>query len=208
MMHGFSPRSIAAELLLSPTSTSLKGSRGATLLQLEEVGDHAGLAEVWWVLARGVAAVRCHFEEQAHAAEQALAHSRVAGKEPPHLFGLHAAVTDGPRAAEDALRAIDAAMPGNTFHALQLNRARLLAMLGRFDEAWPVVLDADARMRELTDLDSGYCLAEIARLEGNHEGDPLPQCHMCSTRTARRARSTSDHGARSRTAALRGRPLR
>lgn len=156
-------------VVTEPDVDQLEGLARATVLQLEEVGDHAGLAEVWWVLARGVAAVRCHFEEQAHAAEQALAHSRVAGKEPPHLFGLHAAVTDGPRPAEDALRAIDAAMPGNTFHALQLNRARLLAMLGRFDEAWPVVLDADARMRELTDLDSGYGLAEIARLEGNDE---------------------------------------
>jgi tetratricopeptide (TPR) repeat protein len=50
-----------------------------------------------------------------------------------------------------------------------MGRAWLLAMLGRFDEAWPSALAASERLRELTGDDGDeHVLAEIARLAGDH----------------------------------------
>jgi tetratricopeptide (TPR) repeat protein len=52
-----------------------------------------------------------------------------------------------------------------------LFRSHLLAMLGRFEDAWPSAREASARLRELTGgADGGdYVLAEIASLAGDHD---------------------------------------
>ena len=51
-----------------------------------------------------------------------------------------------------------------------LRRAQLLAMLGRFDEAWAVALPTAERMRELNGDDTGdFALGEIAICAGDHE---------------------------------------
>jgi tetratricopeptide (TPR) repeat protein len=53
---------------------------------------------------------------------------------------------------------------------MQLSRAALLAMLGRFQEALPLAREASERMRELTgDWRGDGTLAEIETLAGDHE---------------------------------------
>ena len=132
-------------------------------------GRHAGLVRVWDALGYGVAYTRCRFEETAEAAEQALRHARRAGYEPRHLFNLEGALVDGPTPADEALRVLDAALPENPDVRSLRQRARLLALLGRFDEAWPLAHEAGERYRELTGIDGGPILGEIASLAGNDE---------------------------------------
>ena len=78
-------------------STSSSGSRATALPLLEQAEDHAGLVHVWYALGFGVANFRGHFEDWAHAAEQALRHARLAGQRNSQLFDLEARAR--PRAA-------------------------------------------------------------------------------------------------------------
>jgi tetratricopeptide (TPR) repeat protein len=135
---------------------------------LAQADDDAGLARVWEVLAYGVAITRGRFDECAQAAEQALRHARLAG-EPRQLFGLERALVSGTRPADEALRVLDAVLPENPDPRSLLARAWLLAMLGRFDEAWPLAHEAGARRRELAGVEGDAYLAEIARLAGDEE---------------------------------------
>jgi class 3 adenylate cyclase len=131
---------------------------------LEQAEDHAGLVHVWHTLSL-VASFRCRFAERAQAAEQALRHARLAGQEPRHLFGLETALVLGPRPADEALRALDAALPEDAPPFSLLRRAWLLAMLGRFDRAWSLAHEASTR----TGMDSGDILGDMARLAGDDE---------------------------------------
>ena len=137
---------------------------------LEESGDHAALVHVWAALGFGVANAHGHNQEWAEAAEQALRHARLAGQRPTHLFSLEATLAIGPTPADEALRKLDAVVP-DTPHPQALSfRAQLLAMLGRFDEAWASAHEANVRVRELTGGAEGeYALAEIATLAGDYE---------------------------------------
>ena len=137
---------------------------------LEDVGDHTGLVHVWLALTT-VANFRCCFEERARAAEQALRHARVTGQQPQRISrALAAGLVNGPRPADDALRALDLASPDNPPPGLLLQRARLLAMLGRFDEAWPLAHEAKARERELNGTEIGNAfLSDVAEFEGDDE---------------------------------------
>jgi DNA-binding SARP family transcriptional activator len=151
---------------------------------LEQAEDHAGLVHVWYALGYGVANFRCQFEEWAHAARQALRHARLAGQQPRHLFLLEVALVLGPTPADEALRVLDAALPENASPGSLLMRARLLAMLGCFDQAWPLAHEANARLRELTGGDTSYALADIAGLAGDHEaaaGYLRTLCDWCET---------------------------
>jgi class 3 adenylate cyclase len=138
---------------------------------LEKAEDHAGLVHVWHALGFGVANVRCHYAEWAHAAEQALRHARLAGQRPTHLFNLELTLVLGPQPADEALRTLDAVLPEAPHPHPVLFRSHLLSMLGRFDEAWPTALEASRRLRELTGGADGadYTLADIATLAGDHE---------------------------------------
>jgi tetratricopeptide (TPR) repeat protein len=138
---------------------------------LEEPEDHASLVHVWVALGYGVANVRCHFAEWADAAKQALKHARLAGQRPAHLFSLDLALVIGPAPADEAVQTLDAVLPETPHPHPLLFRAQLLAMLGRFDEAWPSALEASERLRELTaGADGGeFSLAEIAALSGDYE---------------------------------------
>jgi class 3 adenylate cyclase len=141
----------------------------AALPPLEQAGDHAGLVHVWDALTMSVANVRWHYEEQAYAAEQALRHARLAGQPATRLFALDMALVYGPRPADEALRALDAVLPEPPPPYPLLHRAWLLAMLCRFDEAWPVAREASDRLRELLGAGGEPQLAEIATLAGDHE---------------------------------------
>jgi tetratricopeptide (TPR) repeat protein len=143
----------------------------AALPLLDEREDHASLVHVWVALGYGVANTRCRFADWAEAAEQALSHARLAGQRPAHLFSLDLTLVLGPTPADEALRTLDAVLPETPHPQALLFRAQLLAMLGRFDEAWPSALEASERLREVTaGPDRGEVpLAEIAALSGDYE---------------------------------------
>ncbi len=147
---------------------------------LEDVGDHAGLVHVWDALTYGVANWRCHYDDYAHAAEQALRHARLAGQRRSDLFRLDRALAYGPRPADEALRTIDALLPDNPHPSILLSRAWLLLMLARFDEADPIARDASERWRELTgDDEVDYLLGFMAVTAGDQAGAAVHFRRFC-----------------------------
>jgi len=137
---------------------------------LEGANDHAGLVHAWSASTMGVANWRCHYEDFAHASEEALRHSQLAGQRRSGVFSLDSALANGPRPADDALNALDALLPENAHPRLQLRRAWLLTMLCRFEEAAPIVDEASRRWRELTgDDEAEGALGHIAATAGDHE---------------------------------------
>jgi class 3 adenylate cyclase len=141
----------------------------AALPLLEQAEDHLGLAHVWFALAYTVANNRCHFEEHAYASEQALRHARLGGRPQGDLFHLDGALAFGPRPADEALQALDAALGDSRHPHPLLARAYLLALLGRFDEAWEVAREQAERLRELRAEGHEAWQGWIARLEGDEE---------------------------------------
>jgi len=139
----------------------------AALPVLERAGDHSGLARVWDALGFRVANSRGRNEEMAHASEQADRHRRLAGQPVSGLASL--ALVGGPRPADEALRAFDRALAEGARPTEMLLRAFLLAMLGRFGEAWPLAHEANDRLRAMRGEIEEVWLAEIATLEGDHE---------------------------------------
>jgi class 3 adenylate cyclase/tetratricopeptide (TPR) repeat protein len=157
-----------------PTVDELERLARAALPLLEDAEDHAGLARVWDALGNGVANFRARFEERTQASEQALRHLRLAGWHRSGLAALPAGLLFGPRPADEALRTLDSVLPENPGPGALLARARLLAMLARFDEAWALARPAAERARELGGFLPGNLsrgdgdLGEIAALAGDH----------------------------------------
>lgn len=71
--------------------------------------------------------MRCRFEEYAEAAEQAVRHARLAGREPGNDFGFTNALRHGPRPASEAPASLDRLLPGS--------QRPIVLLTGRFDEA-------------------------------------------------------------------------
>ena len=135
-----------------PGRRRARAARAQALPLLEQAEDHAGLVHVWHALGHGVANFRGRYEDYAHAAEQALRHARLAGQRarslrPRRRARLRAAARG--RGASHARPAPSREPPPR----LLLNRAWLLAMLARFDEADPLAREAGERCRELTGAD-------------------------------------------------------
>jgi tetratricopeptide (TPR) repeat protein len=140
----------------------------AALPLLEQADDHAGLVHVWTAISES-ANHRGRWEEWGQSREQAVHHARLAGQ-PTHPLGLGTPYVLGPEPADELLLKLDQLLPESAHPGHLLNRARLLAMLDRFAEAWPLALQASERLRELTDDDGGeQYLAAIAALAGDHE---------------------------------------
>jgi tetratricopeptide (TPR) repeat protein len=138
---------------------------------LEEAGDHACLVHIWSALGFGVANGRGRYAEWSHAAEQAFRHSRLAGQRPTHVFYLDMTLILGPTPADEALRKLDAVLSEVDHPHPLLGRSQLLAMLGRFDEAWSSALEASERLKELAPAlnDAQFTLSEIASRQGDYE---------------------------------------
>jgi tetratricopeptide (TPR) repeat protein len=151
-----------------PDVDELERLAQAALPLLEHASDDAGLARVWRALGYGVANSRCRFEEWTRAAEQALRHSRLAGRQSFGLAFLPLTLVLGPRPADEALATLDSVLPPNPDPRVLLSRACLLAMLERFDEAWQLALPAGERLREIWGAEAEVDLGEIAGLTGDY----------------------------------------
>ena len=137
---------------------------------LEQADDHAGLVALWSAVAGGVANVRCHFEELTVAHEQAIHHARLAGQRRADLSPLFWwALPNGPRPADEALRTIEDALAERASPGIRIVQALLLAMLGRFDDAWRIGVEASGQLRERTGIPGEGELAAIAATAGDHE---------------------------------------
>jgi tetratricopeptide (TPR) repeat protein len=153
---------------------------------LEAAEDHAGLARVWYALGQGVASPRGQYERWTQAVEQEILHRRQIGQ--PGLLGLPYTLILGPRPADEALQILDSLIADETDRVSWAYRAVLLAMLGRFEEAWNGALEADRRERQLTGAEHnqrgviqiGVSLAEIAALEGDHEAAARHMQEVCA----------------------------
>jgi class 3 adenylate cyclase/tetratricopeptide (TPR) repeat protein len=136
---------------------------------LEEARDDAALMYVWLALAE-LGNLRGQMAERAGALEHVLSHARRLGRVPPHLFGLERTIAVGPRPADEALRTLDELRAQPPTPNSDLIRALVLAMLNRFDEAWPLAHAACDRLREQAGDDRGeVILIEIALLAGDYE---------------------------------------
>jgi tetratricopeptide (TPR) repeat protein len=142
----------------------------AALPLLERVGDHASLVHIWEVLGFTVANGRQQFADWEDASGRALEHARLAGQQRAGLFWLEVPLVMGPLPADEALRRLDAVLPEAPAPFSLANRAWLLAMLDRFDEAIPLALEANARQYELDGRRIlEWRLAEIALMRGERE---------------------------------------
>ena len=152
-----------------PMLDELDALTRAALPLLEQADDHAGLVHVHNAIGE-ITNSRGQWAEWGRSRERALHHARLAGQH-PHPLGLTAyQYVMGPEPADELLRRLDELGLESSHPALLLNRARLLAMLERFDEAWSIALTASERLRELTGDDGGEnYLADVATLTGDHE---------------------------------------
>jgi class 3 adenylate cyclase len=148
---------------------------------LEQAGDHAALVHVWNAVGIGVANNRGRWADHAQASEQALQHSRLAGEQRSGLFFLDIALVHGPVPADEALQRLDRLLPEVPTAFSLTNRASLLAMLDRFDEAVPLAHESNARLRDIDGRRFGEVrLAEIATFTGDHEGAAAHLRELCA----------------------------
>jgi tetratricopeptide (TPR) repeat protein len=144
----------------------------AALPLLEATGNHSGLVEVWASLARGVHNSRAQFDQMEHATEQALRYAALVGQPLParDLAYLAYALTNGPRPVPEALRKLDPVAADRPSPFWDLQRAVLLAMGDRVEEARALAQAAGEHLREL-----GYGeithpqRGDIERLSGDNE---------------------------------------
>ena len=141
---------------------------------LEESKSYGLLLHVWLAIA-DIENLRGRFGPRTDAIEQALRCASLSGVRPTHLFGLGSVLASGPQPADEALRALDALAPVSPAPDVQIQRARLLGMLGRFEEAWTLAGTAGERFRQMageTNTLSGLsdlALAEISEYRGDYK---------------------------------------
>jgi tetratricopeptide (TPR) repeat protein len=136
----------------------------------EERGDPRRLALLWELRAAAAEFHQQH-DDVVEALLQTLRYRRLAGYSQADT-DLEWSLIIGPRPAGDAMQMMDELAVWRPPGSQDLPRAALLAMLGRFDEAWPL---AEARASHLCDVtgntsrDAYDYLALIAGIEGARE---------------------------------------
>jgi tetratricopeptide (TPR) repeat protein len=136
----------------------------------EERGDPRRLALLWEMLAAAADFHQQH-DDVVDALLQALRYQRLAGYS-RSATELEWSLIIGPRPADEALRLMDELADWRPPGSQDAPRAVLLAMLGRFDEAWPLAEARSSHLREATGNTSrdGYgSLSMIATIEGDRE---------------------------------------
>jgi class 3 adenylate cyclase/tetratricopeptide (TPR) repeat protein len=136
----------------------------------EERADPRRLALLWSLVAYA-AHWRMRNDDSVAAFERALRYLRLVGDSASSLtLELDWAMILSPRAADEVLRILDELAPGRPPGDGDLARAVLLAMLGRFDEAWPLAEARSAHLREVTGgMMADAHLAAIAMIEGDRQ---------------------------------------
>ena len=147
---------------------------------LERVDDHAGLVHVYNAVGES-AHHQGRWGEWNESREQALRHAHLAGRHPTQSIGLaDFKYVIGPAPADELLGRLDLLLQGSSHPGLLLNRARLLAMLDRPDEAQQLARQASERLRELTGGDGGeHYLAEVATFAGDHAAAAIYLREFC-----------------------------
>ena len=166
-------------MVVEASADEVEQTARLALPRLEALGDHRGLVTVWWALSE---AANWHgrFADRAEACEQALRNSRLAGDHTRHADNLTFALAIGPRPATEALRTLEQLGADAEEPAVTLNRAWLLAMLDRFDEARAVAAAAVEQLREYGHPDiPSFLLSEIAMLAGDYEEAETQQRIWC-----------------------------
>jgi tetratricopeptide (TPR) repeat protein len=149
----------------------------AALPDEEEDGDPRRLAILWAILAH-TANFRMQNAEDVDATLRSLRYSRLAGDKPTAMH-LAWALILSPRPIEEAMRMLAEVDGARLSGATDLRRAVLLAMLGRFDEAWPLAEARSSHVREISGdgaQDGHSYLWLIATIEGDRER----ACRHCS----------------------------
>jgi tetratricopeptide (TPR) repeat protein len=119
-----------------------------------------------WTALGNVANARGRWGEWAQCAEEALHHARLSAQRSIGTsLHLGLALLFGPTRADHALQRLDALFPDDRAPRYTLVRARLLATLGRFDEAWSL---AALAAEPIGPLAEGH-LSHISWLAGDHE---------------------------------------
>jgi class 3 adenylate cyclase/tetratricopeptide (TPR) repeat protein len=161
---------------------------------LEATGDNLGLAELYCARIL-VAEMDCAYSDVATAAERVIEHARLADYGWLVDFGesnVFNAICSGATPVDDCLRWLDD-HPDFERRGVGLQRARLLAMLGRFDESYRLQAYAADRAAELGTVRFGLglqnCRLEVAMLEGDSSAAEASARELCET-----AESTGELG--------------
>ncbi|HZE03593.1 MAG TPA: tetratricopeptide repeat protein, partial [Solirubrobacteraceae bacterium] len=155
----------------------------AALPLLEQADDHAGLRHVWYALGYGVCNLRGRFEDAAKAYDEALRHDRLAGELRTGISGGPLRMLPyGPSPAGEVLSRIDELLAERETPLLLLGRARVLAMLGRFEEARQITAEVSGQSRAFSDFpDLQLAGSEIAARAGDHETAALHLRRFCDS---------------------------
>src|SRR5919202_3653820 len=167
------PRAAAA--LLGRAAELVRPHRTDVALELEFAWvcadfDPRRLAPLWEMVAL-VAAMHHQHDAAAAAFLEALRYQRLAGYSRSDMY-LEWSLLIGPRSADDAIRMMDEVAEWRSPGSQDGARAVLLAMLGRFDEAWPLAEARSSHLHEVTgdiSRDAYEDLALIATIEGDRE---------------------------------------
>jgi class 3 adenylate cyclase/tetratricopeptide (TPR) repeat protein len=136
----------------------------------EERADPRRLALLWSLIAYATQ-WRMRNDESVAAYERALRYFRLVGDSASSVtLELEWSMVLSPRSADEGLRILDELAAGRPPGEGDLARAVQLAMLGRFDEAWPLAEARSDHLREVTGgvMADGY-LAAIAMIEGDRQ---------------------------------------
>jgi class 3 adenylate cyclase len=141
----------------------------AALPVLEATGDDTGLFHVWRAIST-VHANRGQYAEARSASERSEAHFRRAGWSymPSLSASFPSTLANGPTPADEALEVMNTRLPPFPHPRTVLHKAVLLAMLGRFDEAWRLGKDSAGRLHDRIGDDGEWALAHIARFQDDH----------------------------------------
>ena len=143
----------------------------------EERGDPLRLALLWEMLASAAEFHQQH-DDVVEALLQALRYQRLAGYS-GSATELEWSLMLGPRPADDAMRMMDELADWRPPGSQDGARAALLAMLGRFDEAWPLAEARSNHLREMTG-DTSRDAYEYLCLISTIEGDRERACRYCA----------------------------
>jgi class 3 adenylate cyclase/tetratricopeptide (TPR) repeat protein len=152
-----------------PTPDEQEELLRAALPLEEELGDPRRLALLWDVRAF-LANFRMRNEDDVDASLRAFHYYRAAG-DSPSLTRLEWPLIIGPRPVDEVTRTIDELEAWGRAGSTDLPRATLLAMAGRFDDAWPLAEAAANHLREVESdsfLSCAY-LWLISTIEGDRE---------------------------------------